>query len=48
MAMYFCRGLALGVKGEDKILLTLFHNKRRNVQKDDTKERLCFSSCCEV
>jgi hypothetical protein len=48
MAMYFCRRLALSVKGEDIIRLADFHDGRLNVQKDDRKERLCFSTCCEV
>jgi hypothetical protein len=38
MAMYFCRRLALSVKGEVKILSAHFHNRRLNGQKDDPKK----------
>jgi hypothetical protein len=38
MAMYFCRRLALSVKGKDKLLLAHFQNGRLNIQKDDMKK----------
>jgi hypothetical protein len=37
MAMYFCRRLALSVKGGDIIRLAHFHDGWLNVQTDDTK-----------